>query len=119
MESRYMIGSMEFRTKAAAVAKAKEYIKYDGEPVTISIERWKTDKYTKTRGRVLGFSASSLLPTKYITVKVGKRKSNPSYPRVKRGVRKTAESRVSTALNKFMKCKAVRFNKNGSVSIKK
>src|ERR1035441_9287254 len=91
MESRYMIGSMEFRTKAAAVAKAKEYIKYDGEPVTISIERWKTDKYTKTRGRVLGFSASSLLPTKYITVKVGKRKSNPSYPRVKRGVRRSEE----------------------------
>ena len=56
-------------------------------------------------------------------------KSNPSrgrslgtessYPRVGRRVKRKTESRVSTALNKFMKCKAVRFNRNGSVSIKK
>ena len=56
-------------------------------------------------------------------------KSNPSkgrspgtessYPRVGKRVKRKTESRVSTALNKFMKCKAVRFNRNGSVSIKK
>ena len=39
--------------------------------------------------------------------------------RVTRKRKKQVESRVSTALNKFMKCKAVRFNKNGSISIKK
>lgn len=60
---------------------------------------------------------------------VEKGKSNPSrgrslgtessYPRVGRRVKRKTESRVSTALNKFMKCKAVRFNRNGSVSIKK
>lgn len=75
MISTYVVGTSEFKTRAQAVKRAQEYANDSGRPVTVAIERRKSDRGTKVRGRVLGFSASSILPTKYFEVKP--RASNP------------------------------------------
>jgi hypothetical protein len=82
MISTYVVGTNTYRTRAEAIKKAREYADETGMPEPVHIERQKTDRYTKTRGRVLGFSASSILPTKTFYVKPSRR-SNPSLPKDK------------------------------------
>jgi hypothetical protein len=86
MKSTYYVGSTPFSTRDAAVKRAKQYANEDGTPVTVTVEREKTDRYTKTRGRVLGFSVGSLLPSKQFEVKPDKQKANPRGRIVVKGV---------------------------------
>ena len=133
MISTYYVGSTPFKTRADAVRRAQEYADSDGMPVTVTVERQKTDAYTKTRGRALGFSVSSLLPSKSFVVKPHKRgRSNPGGRKLTKTQRRakaksaaskrrkvTAAVKMLKAMNPASKLAGVKIRKNrgGSVTI--
>ena len=72
----YSVGTRDFSTLAAARKDAREYANELGRSVTITHLIQKTDSYTRTRGRVLGFSASDIKYGPDIEVQPSK-KTNP------------------------------------------
>jgi hypothetical protein len=75
----YSVGSHDFSTLSAAKKKAQQYANEEGYPMTIVHTIQKTDKYTKTRGRVLGFSAGDIYYGKDIVIQP-KLVKNPIWP---------------------------------------
>lgn len=69
MKHTYTVGTRDFKTLAAAKKDAQEYANEMGHSVTVYHQGQKEDRHTATRGRVLGFSASSLKNYPDIVVK--------------------------------------------------
>lgn len=74
MTTTWVVGTSEFKTRAAAVKRAKEYANDSGRPETVTVER---RRKPGVRGRVLGFSVRDLLPSTSFEVQPSKKRSNP------------------------------------------